>query len=83
MRIQRMSNLSRLSALLLLIDMAYSWKAFIYYLYTGDIAFTPLKSQLKTQPSADATQRQVLALTAPPCSPKSMYRLADEVSATN
>ncbi|OBZ67212.1 hypothetical protein A0H81_12855 [Grifola frondosa] len=54
-------------------DMAFStWKAFIFYAYTGDISFAPLGSQAKFQ------FNQPYAYSPPLCSPKSMYRLADK-----
>ncbi|KAF8844422.1 hypothetical protein BDN67DRAFT_963184 [Paxillus ammoniavirescens] len=49
-----------------------TWRAFVYYCYTGKIAFYPLRSQ---------TPRNKLPQVAgapPSCSPKSMYRLADK-----
>jgi len=45
----------------------------MYYLYTGEIAFAPLRSQ----PGRTATF--VGFYDPPPCSPKSMYRLACKV----
>lgn len=54
------------------------WKAFVYYLYTGKVEFSRLKSQKPAvQPLAKTAQ---MSACAPPCSPKSMYKLADEVS---
>ena len=60
-----------------------SWKAFIYYLYTGKVAFARLSSQ-KREPaaSADVVRKEYFSPAAPQCSPKSMYKLADEVSAS-
>ncbi|EKM56960.1 uncharacterized protein PHACADRAFT_160515 [Phanerochaete carnosa HHB-10118-sp] len=62
-------------------DFAYpTWKAFIFYLYTGDIAFAPLKSEVRTKPnSSDVARRENFTPSPPLCSPKSMYRLADEL----
>ena len=49
---------------------AYSFKAFLYYTYTGQLHFAPLRSR---QHDGDAKQSSLS------CSPKSMYRLADKV----
>ncbi|CCL99857.1 uncharacterized protein FIBRA_01882 [Fibroporia radiculosa] len=59
-------------------NMAYkTLRAFIFYVFTGEIKFAPLKSQLEhengRQPEAADNRK---APTPPPCSPKSMYRLA-------
>ena len=54
-----------------------SLKACIFYLYTGKLNFLPFKS------NGNATRQFALLTTnsnAPPCSPKSMYRLAEAVS---
>nr|GAT60561.1 predicted protein [Mycena chlorophos] len=48
-----------------------TWKALLYYLYTGRIRFNQLTSH------ADASESS-LAASGPSCSPKSMYRLADK-----
>ncbi|KAH8101819.1 hypothetical protein BXZ70DRAFT_1007060 [Cristinia sonorae] len=50
-------------------------KAFIFYLCTGEVLFRPLKSAPKSEQSP-AVQNEI-DHRAPPCSPKSMYRLAD------
>ncbi|EGN91845.1 hypothetical protein SERLA73DRAFT_191909 [Serpula lacrymans var. lacrymans S7.3] len=56
---------------LLVKDYAFkTWQALIFYLYTGAIAFSNLKSE-ETTNMADTC-------TPFPCSPKSMYRLADK-----
>ncbi len=54
-----------------------SLKACVFYLYTGKTNFLPLTSE-------GASQRALALLTtsessAPPCSPKSMFRLAESV----
>ncbi|KAH7925140.1 hypothetical protein BV22DRAFT_1011844, partial [Leucogyrophana mollusca] len=50
-----------------------TWRALIYYCYTGQIVFSPLKS-------CNAEHTPALAYEgATPCSPKSMYRLADSL----
>lgn len=67
----------------LMSNFAYpTWKAFVFYLYTGQIAFAPLKSQ--GNPSTGSSNlkpsRKDNYTPSPPlCSPKSMYRLADEL----
>ncbi|KAI0826414.1 hypothetical protein BC629DRAFT_78047 [Irpex lacteus] len=58
-------------------------KAFIYYLYTGEVNFAPLSSWPHYPPSVSigsTTTPQVVMRVpeAPLCSPKSMYRLADK-----
>ncbi|KAH9938917.1 hypothetical protein B0H21DRAFT_757506 [Amylocystis lapponica] len=52
-------------------DMAHkTWMALVFYLYTGEVVFALLKSQ---------RQAKLMGLFGPPpCSPKSMYRLADK-----
>ncbi|KAJ7159563.1 hypothetical protein C8R46DRAFT_1108599 [Mycena filopes] len=45
-----------------------TWKAFIFYLYTRQVNFRPLKSQGLPQSTTND----------PSCSPKSMYRLAEK-----
>lgn len=60
----------------LLLASTASWKALLYYLCIGETNFSPLKSQ----GAAPAATSKSMFATAPPCSPKSMYRLADEVS---
>ncbi|KIP03404.1 hypothetical protein PHLGIDRAFT_121629 [Phlebiopsis gigantea 11061_1 CR5-6] len=60
-------------------DFAYpTWNAFIFYIYTGDVVFAPLKSQVQ-MPEPGTVRRDGLTAAAPRCSPKSMYRLADEL----
>lgn len=58
------------------------WKAFIFYLCTEQIVFRPLKSSPKSEPSIFRSEDDI-SHTAPPCSPKSMYRLADRVSTSD
>jgi len=54
-----------------------SWRALLFYLYTGNIQFRPLKSK----PSEFSVGIcDSLAVDPETCSPKSMYRLADKVS---
>ncbi|KAF8844421.1 hypothetical protein BDN67DRAFT_773290 [Paxillus ammoniavirescens] len=51
-----------------------TWRAFVYYCYTGKIAFYPLRSQMPRNKFPEVAG-------APPfCSPKSMYRLADKLA---
>ncbi|KAF8832971.1 hypothetical protein BDN67DRAFT_986340, partial [Paxillus ammoniavirescens] len=51
-----------------------TWRAFVYYCYTGKIAFYPLRSQMPRNKFPE------VAGAPPSCSPKSMYRLADKAS---
>ncbi|KAL1942536.1 hypothetical protein VTO73DRAFT_6138 [Trametes versicolor] len=56
-------------------DIAYkTWRAFIFYAYLGEkeLSFAPLRSEQKSTPN------ELKPDQAPPCSPKSMYRLADK-----
>ncbi|KAJ7612773.1 hypothetical protein FB45DRAFT_1036982 [Roridomyces roridus] len=56
---------------LVLKDTAFkTWKALLYFLYTGRVHFCTLKSQ----------EPQESVVVGPTCSPKSMYRLADKVN---
>ncbi|EIW63025.1 uncharacterized protein TRAVEDRAFT_43329 [Trametes versicolor FP-101664 SS1] len=53
-------------------DIAYrTWEAFIFYAYSDRVAFAPLTSQRAPYPTRSPFE-------PPPCSPKSMYRLADK-----
>ncbi|KAH8101857.1 hypothetical protein BXZ70DRAFT_81018 [Cristinia sonorae] len=52
-------------------------KAFIFFLYTGQVAFKPLKSSPKTESASAASEVSPQAFS---CSPKSLYRLADRYS---
>lgn len=55
----------------LLLTAPHRWQALLYYLYTDELVFAPLRSQ---------GSRPVSSIDgAPPCSPKSMYRLACKV----
>ncbi|KIY65598.1 hypothetical protein CYLTODRAFT_424216 [Cylindrobasidium torrendii FP15055 ss-10] len=51
---------------------ARTWRAFQYYAYFGDIKFSKLKSSYSGNKEASAR------LTEKGCSPKSMYRFADQ-----
>lgn len=59
-----------------LIDL-HRWAALLYYLYTDEIVFTPLRSQ------ANSMARRHGFHEPPSCSPKSMYRLACKVCLTD
>jgi len=52
------------------------WKSLLFYLHTEDIVFSSLKSR---PPVPVDIVLPETAPQAPPCSPKSMYRLADKV----
>ncbi|TFK94560.1 hypothetical protein K466DRAFT_290631 [Polyporus arcularius HHB13444] len=57
-------------------DIAYrTWKAFVFYAYSGKTSFAPLKSQEQLEAP---TSGQAGRFEPPPCSPKSMYRLAEK-----
>ncbi|OAX31924.1 hypothetical protein K503DRAFT_34091 [Rhizopogon vinicolor AM-OR11-026] len=49
-----------------------TWRAFVYYCYTGIINFSGLRSQVTTE----ATPQSPSNDGPPHCSPKSMYQLA-------
>ncbi|KAF7340387.1 hypothetical protein MVEN_01958200 [Mycena venus] len=60
----------RMGRVIVLKDTAFkTWKALLYYLYTKQVNFRPLKSEGTEQ----------IAVSGPTCSPKSMYRLADKL----
>ncbi|KAG2744006.1 hypothetical protein P692DRAFT_20745878 [Suillus brevipes Sb2] len=59
----------------LVTDTAFkTWLALLYYLYTDEIVFAPLRSQ------GSRPVRCCNIDGAPPCSPKSMYRLACKIN---
>ncbi|KIJ58317.1 hypothetical protein HYDPIDRAFT_119685, partial [Hydnomerulius pinastri MD-312] len=53
-----------------------TWLALVFYCYTGQIVFCPLRSQVA--PGAQFSRPLQSVGGPPPCSPKSMYRLADK-----
>ena len=55
----------------------FRWLSYIYFRYTGQVSFRPLKSALA--PSSRKRRANDLD-QLPSCSPKSMYRLAATVS---
>lgn len=57
----------------LLLTASPRWQALLFYLYTDEIVFAPLRSQ------GSRPVRCCNIYEAPPCSPKSMYRLACKV----
>ncbi|KAJ3558091.1 hypothetical protein NM688_g1118 [Phlebia brevispora] len=60
-------------------DVAFNTlKALIFYIYTGDVAFAPLKSQTNANTINSAHTVDFSPYSAPPCSPKSIYRIADK-----
>ena len=78
-RSQRMYILTFLSLLRLdQIDELYRWKSLFFYRFTDQISFAPLRSQ-----GVDSRSNYILEKTAaaapPPCSPKSIYVLANLV----
>ncbi|KAG2739126.1 hypothetical protein P692DRAFT_20756474 [Suillus brevipes Sb2] len=59
----------------LVTDTAFNtWQALLYYLYTDEIIFAPLRSQ------GSEIARRCSLDGPPPCSPKSMYRLACKIN---
>ncbi|KAF8893847.1 hypothetical protein BD779DRAFT_955341 [Infundibulicybe gibba] len=64
----------RVGRIVFIPDISYkTWKALIWYLYTHEISFRPLASQ------AREINTSVVGSSTPPCSPKSMYRLANKL----
>lgn len=55
-----------------------TWKTFLYYLYTNEVAFNELRSQ-QAQTKAQQYKSELEDDDSIRCSPKSMYRLADYV----
>lgn len=65
---------------LTLISPLISWQALIYYTYTAQVNFAPLKSAGIVERRAALEQHIMQHPDLPlPCSPKSLYRLADIV----
>ncbi|PCH43560.1 hypothetical protein WOLCODRAFT_164544 [Wolfiporia cocos MD-104 SS10] len=65
-------------------DVAYhTWRALIFYLYTGKVYFLPLKSEGEQQRAAELERALGEEQSVPPCSPKSMYRLAEKYGITD
>ncbi|KAI0331010.1 hypothetical protein GY45DRAFT_673313 [Cubamyces sp. BRFM 1775] len=66
------TNCSRKGRVVFIEDFAYrTWEAFIFYAYFGSVSFAPLRSQKERRPKHELYE-------PPPCSAKSMYRLADK-----
>ncbi|EKM56964.1 uncharacterized protein PHACADRAFT_183528, partial [Phanerochaete carnosa HHB-10118-sp] len=67
--------------IIVLRNFAYpTWKSLIYYLYSGKITFARLRSlNSQNAGSEDAGAQASTGPRAPTCSPKSMYKLADEL----
>lgn len=64
----------------------HSLRAFVFYSVFGVVDFAPLRSQRgvslgAADASVDRDQQLQCSSMAPSCSPKSMYRLADEAGA--
>ncbi|KAH9943870.1 hypothetical protein B0H21DRAFT_660394, partial [Amylocystis lapponica] len=56
------------------------WEALLFYLYTGNITFAPLKSEGDNVRQSFINRRRSKEPNRPaPCSCKSIYRTADEV----
>ncbi|KIY62360.1 hypothetical protein CYLTODRAFT_447249 [Cylindrobasidium torrendii FP15055 ss-10] len=65
--VMRSQNALRYGRIKVLSNGAYrTWRGIIRYIYTGKIEFAPLRSTKRPRPSPQA------------CSPKSVYRIADE-----
>lgn len=66
-------------------DIAFkTYQAFICYLYTGQVDFAPLKSQEAHIGKGKVVDHTTWTLHEPlPCSPKSMYRLAEKYGLTD
>ncbi|TBU29596.1 hypothetical protein BD311DRAFT_660992 [Dichomitus squalens] len=71
-------NLTRQGRVVFIEDIAYrTWKAFVFYAYSGRLSFASLKSQERARPDI-SKRNQKDFFEPPPCSPKSMYRLAEK-----
>ena len=57
----------------------FSWKSLFFYRCTDEILFAPLKSQ-GVDSRLNYIRENTVTKTPPPCSPKSIYLLADFVS---
>ncbi|EGN92309.1 hypothetical protein SERLA73DRAFT_79722 [Serpula lacrymans var. lacrymans S7.3] len=55
-----------------------TWKTLLFYLYTDQISWSALKSQTGSKETRDTTVED--SDGPPPCSPKSMYRLATKIA---
>ncbi|KAI1796418.1 hypothetical protein LXA43DRAFT_879681 [Ganoderma leucocontextum] len=71
------SSPSRQGRVVFIDDFAFrTWRAFIFYAYSGKLSFAPLKSQERAR---ESSKRGPKGLFEPPsCSPKSMYKLAEK-----
>ncbi|TCD66747.1 hypothetical protein EIP91_000988 [Steccherinum ochraceum] len=60
---------------------AATWQALVFYIYTGEIKFAPLRCEgpRHQEEVLSKTERKIGDDFPTPCSPKSMYRLADAV----
>ncbi|THG94443.1 hypothetical protein EW026_g7032 [Hermanssonia centrifuga] len=56
---------------------AETWRALVYYIYTGSVCFAPLRSEGINKRQKLVAQHRENKSGPPLCSPKSMYRLAD------
>ncbi|TFY58912.1 hypothetical protein EVJ58_g6109 [Rhodofomes roseus] len=64
---------------IIITDVAYlTWRAFVFYLYFGKVNFLPLKSTQDEDRAAELERALNNENAVPPCSPKSMYRLAEK-----
>jgi len=64
---------------IIITDVAYlTWRAFVFYLYFGKVNFLPLKSAVDEDRAAELERALNDENAVPPCSPKSMYRLAEK-----
>ncbi|KZT08419.1 uncharacterized protein LAESUDRAFT_757653 [Laetiporus sulphureus 93-53] len=60
-------------------DVAYhTWRALIFYLYFGKVKFLPLRSSGEEERNLEMAKALSDSDSIPPCSPKSMYRLAEK-----
>ncbi|EKM56965.1 uncharacterized protein PHACADRAFT_254389 [Phanerochaete carnosa HHB-10118-sp] len=56
-----------------------TWRAFIFYITTGEISFSRLKSQSRIPGSSETSKKAKKSGASHPASPKSMYTLSDEL----
>ncbi|KAM5532553.1 hypothetical protein V8D89_013759 [Ganoderma adspersum] len=72
----RLGSPSRRGRVVFIEDIAFrTWRTFIFYAYSGKLSFAPLRSQERVREDSRSPQG---LFEPPPCSPKSMYRLAEK-----
>lgn len=73
------TRLVRLCACIASLISVDSWEALVYYTYTDNTYFLPLRSEGQEARQIAQEEHKSVHSISPMCSPKSMYRLADIV----